>query len=282
VAALLDRVRPLAALLRQAHDPAELADELVNVAAAADGNGSAVESLLSGAVTDRFLVRQTLVRCGVLTNSGRLEPLGVVRLGQAAAILELETESGFRLVLTVPGFLRPSLEQFVNERGDAARPLETITAIREAAASAGPQLQIAAPYLHTGFVRLLAPQVERVLNAGGRVQLVTRALSLKAQDRSSANLDAVTLLRHAANGNPGRLLVASWEETGLGIHFKVVLAHRENGTRVAYIGSSNLTPGGTLAHAEAGVLAEGPQVDALSRWLDLTVEELRRRRLPSA
>jgi hypothetical protein len=282
VAALLDRVRPLAALLRQAHDPAGLADELVNVAAAADGDGSAVASLLSDAVTDRFLVRQTLVRCGVLTDSGRLEPLGVVRLGQAAAILESETESGFRLVLTVPSFLRPSLEQFVKEHGDAARPLETITAIREVAASAGPRLQIAAPYLHTGFITLLAPQVERVLNAGGQVQLVTRALSLKAQDRSSANLDAVTLLRHAADGNPGRLLVASWEETGLGIHFKVVLAHRENGTQAAYIGSSNLTPGGTLAQAEAGVLAEGPQVDALSRWLDLTVDELRRRRLPSA
>lgn len=282
MAALLDRVRPLAALLRQAHDPAGLADELVNVAAAADGDGSAVASLLSDAVTDRFLVRQTLIRCGVLTDSGRLEPLGVVRLGQAAAILESETESGFRLVLTVPSFLRPSLEQFVKEHGDAARPLETITAIREVAASAGPRLQIAAPYLHTGFIRLLAPQVERVLNAGGQVQLVTRALSLKAQDRSSANLDAVTLLRHAADGNPGRLLIASWEETGLGIHFKVVLAQRENGTRAAYIGSSNLTPGGTLAHAEAGVLAEGPQVDALSRWLDLTVDELRRRRLPSA
>jgi hypothetical protein len=50
----------------------------------------------------------------------------------------------------------------------------------------------------------------------------------------------------------------------------------------AYIGSSNLTPGGTLAHAEAGVLAYGPQVEAMSEWLDLTVSELRRQRLPSA
>jgi phosphatidylserine/phosphatidylglycerophosphate/cardiolipin synthase-like enzyme len=276
-------VRPLAALLRQARNPAGLADELVDVAAAsAAADGSAVVSILSEAVTDRFLVRPTLVRCGVLTDSGRLEPLGVVRLGQAAALLESEAESGFRLVLTVPGFLRPSLEQFVSEHSDAARPLETMTAIRETAASAGPRLQIAAPYLHTGFVGLLAPQVERVLDAGGQVQLVTRALSLKAPDRSSANVDAVTLLRHAADGKPGRLLIASWEETGLGIHFKVVLAHCEDGTRAAYIGSSNLTPGGTLAHAEAGVLAYGPQVDALSKWLDLTVSELKRRRLPSA
>lgn len=283
MAAILDRVRPLAALLRQADDPAGLANELVDVAAAATArDGSAVVSSPSEAVTDRFLVRQTLVYCGVLTESGQLEPLGIVRLGQAAALLEFEAESGFRLVLTVPGFLRPSLEQFVTVNGDAARPLETMTAIRETAASAGRRLQIAAPYLHTGFVRLLAPQVERVLDAGGQVQLVTRALSLKAPDRSSANVDAVMLLRDVADGKPGELLVASWEETGLGIHFKVVLAHRENGTRAAYIGSSNLTPGGTLAHAEAGVLAAGPQVDALSRWLDLTVFELRRRRLPSA
>jgi phosphatidylserine/phosphatidylglycerophosphate/cardiolipin synthase-like enzyme len=278
-------VRPLAALLRQAHNPAGLADELFDVAAAAaagDGDSSAVISLLSGAVRDRFLVWPTLVRCGVLTESGRLEHLGVTRLGQAAVLMESESESEFRLVLTVPGFLRPSLEQFVSEHGDAARPLETMTAIRETAASAGPRLQIAAPYLHTGFVGLLAPQVERVLDAGGQVQLVTRALSAKAPDRSSANVDAVKLLRQVADGKPGRLQVASWEETGLGIHFKVVLAHRESGRRAAYIGSSNLTPGGTLAQAEVGVLAEGPQVDALSKWLDLTVDELRRRRLPSA
>jgi len=30
------------------------------------------------------------------------------------------------------------------------------------------------------------------------------------------------------------------------------------------------------------VLAYGPQVEALSKWLDLTVSELMRRRLPSA
>jgi phosphatidylserine/phosphatidylglycerophosphate/cardiolipin synthase-like enzyme len=170
----------------------------------------------------------------------------------------------------------------VAEHGDAARPLETTTAIRETAASAGPRLQIAAPYMHTGFVRLLAPQVERVLDAGGQVQLVTRALSLRTADRSSANVDAVTLLRNAADGKRGTLLVASWEETGLGIHFKVVLAHRADGRQTAYIGSSNLTPSGTLAHAEAGVIANGPQVEALSKWLDLIVSELMRRRLPSA
>lgn len=280
MAAVLDRVRPLAALLRQAHDPARLADELVDMAAA--GDCSAVASLLSEAVTDRFLVWPTLTHCGVATREGRLDPLGAVRLGQAAALLEAETNSGFHLVLTVPGFLRPSLEQWVHEHGDAAQPLETIIAIRETAASAGQRLQIAAPYLHTGFVRLLSPQVERILEAGGQVQLVTRALSLTAPDRSSANVEAVTLLRQAGEGRPGKLVVASWEETGLGIHFKVVLAHRSDGTRAAYIGSSNLTPGGTLANAEAGVLAHGPQVEILSEWLDLTVSELLKRRLPSA
>jgi len=279
VAAVLDRVRPLAALLRQADDPANLTNQLIDVAGA--GDGRAVLSCLSEAVTDRFLVRQTLIHCGVLADSGQLEPQGIVRLGQAAALLEAQDESAFRLVLTVPGFLRPSLEQFVSEHGDAARPLETMTAIRETAASAGRRLQIAAPYLHTRFVGLLAPQVERVLSAGGQVQLVTQALSLKAADRSSANVDAVALLRRAAAGKPGRLLIASWEETGLGIHFKVVLAHRCDGTRAAYIGSSNLTPGGALAQAEAGVLASGPQVDTLSNWLDLTAHELTSRRLPS-
>jgi phosphatidylserine/phosphatidylglycerophosphate/cardiolipin synthase-like enzyme len=140
---------------------------------------------------------------------------------------------------------------------------------------------VAAPYLHVGFVGLLVPDVRRVVAAGGHVQLITRALSQVRPGGGGANSNAVALLRDAAADAPGRLEVASWEEAGLGVHFKVVLAHRSDGVRVAYIGSSNLTPGGTLGHAEAGVLARGPQIDLLAHWLDMTAAELSRRRLPS-
>lgn len=107
-------------------------------------------------------------------------------------------------------------------------------------------------------------------------------MSLTAPARSSANADAIALLRSVADGKPGRLVVASWEESGLGVHLKVVLGHRAGDGPVAYIGSSNPTPGGTLGHAETGVLAHGKQVELLSRWLDVTVAEMERRRLPSA
>jgi hypothetical protein len=118
-----------------------------------------------------------------------------------------------------------------------------------------------------------------VLSRGGNVQVLTRAVTFAGPGRSTANADAVALLRSAATGKPGRLTVASWEESGLGLHLKVVLAYRDHAGPVAYIGSSNPTPGGTLAHAEVGVLAHGPQVELLSRWLDRTADELERRRL---
>ncbi|WP_407698288.1 phospholipase D-like domain-containing protein [Streptomyces marianii] len=59
----------------------------------------------------------------------------------------------------------------------------------------------------------------------------------------------------------------------VGIHFKVVLADDQ----LAYIGSANLTPGGTRVHAEAGMLLRGSRVKALSRWLHVVADELTRR-----
>ncbi|MGV9812185.1 phospholipase D-like domain-containing protein [Streptomyces cellulosae] len=81
------------------------------------------------------------------------------------------------------------------------------------------------------------------------------------------------MLREAAGVASGRLKVCPWDESGLGVHFKVVLADDQ----LAYVGSANLTPGGTEAHAEAGVLLRGKQVKSLSRWLRAVADELTRR-----
>ncbi len=213
----------------------------------------------------------------MLDQAGRVTSEAAVRLAQAAVLTEAAADSGWELVLTVPGFLRTALDTLVAEQGAGARPRETTTTLRQVAAAARSRLVIAAPYLHTEFVRLLATDVERLLAAGGEVVVVTRALALTAPERSSANVEAVTLLRQAADRAGGRLTVRSWEEGGLGIHFKVLLADDE----LAYIGSANLTPGGTLAHAEAGVLLHGHGVAVLRRWLDVVCDELARRRLPA-
>ena len=89
---------------------------------------------------------------------------------------------------------------------------------------------------------------------------------------------AVTLLRDAAARADGTLAVYSWEESGLGVHFKIVLAD----LALAYLGSANLTPGGIAAHAEAGVLLRGEGIDGLAGWPDVVCAELVRRRLPHA
>lgn len=273
-------MRPLADLLRQADDPPGAAGQLCELCLGGVEAGALVAQV-QALVADRPLVRSVLTHAGVLDAAGRLSARAAVLFGHAAALLESDTHAGFEVVLTVPSFLRPALASYLAERGEIARPLETARAVREAAASAGPRLQIAAPFLHSGFVGLLAPDVSRVLAGGGSVQVVTRGLRPGTAEFSPANAEAVALLREAAGAAAGQLEVLSWEEPGLGVHFKVVLAHRGEGDCVAYIGSSNLTPGGTLAHAEAGVFAHGPQVLLLARWLDLTAAELARRRLPS-
>lgn len=276
MAGILETVRPLVSLLGQARDPVGCAYAL-QASAANGADGAALTAQLAAEVTDTALVRATLRFASVLDPAGQVTGEAAIRLAQAAVLSEDAAEGGWHLVLTVPGFLRTALDAFVAEHGAGARPRETTETLREVANTASHRLVIAAPYLHAAFVRLLAADVERILAAGGGVLVVTRALALTAPERSSANVEAVTLLRQAADRTGRALTVRSWEESGLGIHFKVLLADDE----LAYLGSANLTPGGTLAHAETGVLLHGRGVAVLGRWLDMVCDELARRRLPA-
>jgi hypothetical protein len=280
VAAVLDSLTPLVRLLGQADDPAETATRLRTIAAAG-GSGRALAESLGARVADRGLVGPTLTYAGVLGEDGSVAAEALVRLGQVEVLLEAAERvwaPGWDLVLTVPGFLRPSLAELVAEHGDGSRPRDTGQVLAEVAAAATSRLVVAAPFLHTAFVAKLAPAVERLLSDGGEVVVITRALSLATANRSSANVDAVALLREAGVRSGRTVTVRSWEEGSLGVHFKVLLADES----LAYLGSANLTPAGAAGHAEAGVLLRGDTVTTLASWLRLVADELGRRALPSA
>lgn len=276
MARVLEALTPLTGLLTQAVDPVGAAYRLAT-SATAGAAGNTLVAQLQAAITDSGLARVVLQHAGVLDPAGAVTSDAAVRLAQAAVLTEVYAADTDRwdLVLTVPGFMRLALDDLVAVHGDAARPLETTRAVLDVAGRADRRLLIGAPFLHGEFVGLLAPHVRRVSASGGQVVVVTRALSIAAPGRSSANVAAVTVLRDAAGG---ALTVRSWEESGLGIHFKVVIAYGHT----AYLGSANPTLAGSAGHAEAGVLLHGPQLASLERWLDAVCDELARRRLPQA
>ncbi|MFJ3713373.1 phospholipase D-like domain-containing protein [Streptomyces sp. NPDC090053] len=241
--------------------------------ATAGGAGLAISDRIASAVTDRGLVSTALVYAGVLDDAGQRTRAAPLFLAQVHAMVALAIEESCDLVLTVPGFLRESLREMSREHGGPGLPLDTGLTIRAVASSASTRLVIASPFLHESFVAALAPALTTLLSRGGNAVVITRALSGPASRRSDSNVRAVAYLQTAVGASSGRLRICSWDESGLGIHFKVVMADEG----LAYVGSANLTPGGTSGHAEAGVLLRGTQVRALSRWLHVVGEELTRR-----
>ncbi|MEW1906177.1 phospholipase D-like domain-containing protein [Streptomyces sp. NPDC086147] len=272
MARILEPLRPLVSLLLQASDPVATAAAATDTAAAA-GTALEVSAVIMGAVVDQRLVPYALSHAKILDNEGNLTEGAPLLLAQAHAMVAMSVDEGWELVLTVPAFLKESLSTMSRDNGGPGLPLDTGRTIREVAESAQANLLIAAPYLHSSFTTALAPALSTLLRQGGTATIITRALGWSAPNRSNANVKAVAVLREAAGIARDKLTVCSWDETGLGIHFKIVLADDQLG----YIGSANLTPGGTGAHAEAGVLLRGSRVRSLSRWLQVVADELTRR-----
>lgn len=270
MARLLESLRPLVSLLLQAKEPVTTAAAATDLAAAAVP-GYEVVNCISDAVTDRRLVPLALVHAGILDEAEyKLTPSAPLLLAQTHAMIAMAVEESWDIVLTVPVFLRDAVSHMSREYGGPGVPLDTGRTIRTVAQSAETRLVIAAPYLQTSFASVLAPAVTKLVDAGGSVLVITRALSRSSPERSNSNVAAVRVLRAAAGQARDNVEVCSWDERGIGIHFKVVLADE----RLAYIGSANLTRGGTAAHAEAGVLLRGTRVRSLSRWLDVVASEL--------
>jgi phosphatidylserine/phosphatidylglycerophosphate/cardiolipin synthase-like enzyme len=262
VARVLEPLKPLVALIGQAEDPVATAQRLADTADCT--TGPALVALLVGAVTDKRLAEGVLRHAGVIGDGASLLPEAAVRLAQAQALVEALHENQCDLVMTIPPFLRAALADLVRERPAVPRPRETAGTLVALAREARERLVIAAPFLHRDMVESLAPHVSRVLAAGGEAVVITRALAPVTGKPSQANRDAVAVLRRAAGRHEERLLVRSWEQQGLGVHCKVVLADQA----CAYLGSANMTPQGAHAQAEIGVMLRGPQVRMLSLWLD--------------
>jgi phosphatidylserine/phosphatidylglycerophosphate/cardiolipin synthase-like enzyme len=252
VDSVLDALNPLVDLLEHTADPQHTAGRLLE---ATEQDVRAVWAVLDDVVDEPAVVAPTLAHARILTRPARTAELHEHAARQAAAaqaLLAQRHADSWQLVLTVPGFLRAALDDLAGAHPGQPRPRQTATVLTELAAGAATNLIIAAPYLDTGFVRYLIEPVTKLLRAGGHVLVLTRALSLRAPQTSSANVEAVEMLRRARGsaeagpaGTPsGQLRVCSWEERGLGLHFKAVVADR----RRAYLGSSNVTVGGALGH----------------------------------
>ncbi|MEU0487261.1 phospholipase D-like domain-containing protein [Streptosporangium sp. NPDC006013] len=269
MARILEPLRPLVALYHQAQKSVDIAAAATNFAAAA-GTGDGIVELIGSAVTDRRLVSPVLIHAGVLDQKGQVTHTAPLLLAQAHAMTVMAVEESWDLVLTVPAFFKTTLGLMTRDHGGPGLPLDTGTTIRAVAEQARSRLVIAAPYLHASFIEVLAPYVKALLKSGGSTLVITRGLACASPSRSDFNIDAVAVLRKAAGTASERLSVRSWDESGLGIHFKVVMAD----SNIAYIGSANLTPGGTSAHAEAGVLLRGTKVSDLARWLEAVAQQL--------
>ncbi len=280
---VLDALNPLVDLLEHTADPTAVAQQLVQ---ASGLSAEQVFTVLDAACDEPALTGPTLSHAQILTGPARgaaLTEHAPLRAAAAQALLAQRRADSWQLVLTVPGFLAEALNTLAATQPGQRRPRQTATVLTDLAAGARTDLIIAAPYLHTGFVRYLAEPVAALLRTGGTVLVLTRALSLRAPQTSSANTEAVQLLREAHTGarvdagpGAGTLRVCSWEERGLGLHFKAVVADR----RRAYLGSSNVTPGGALGHAEGGVLLDSDRVAVLDGWLRAVADTLEQRRLP--
>ncbi|MGY2121326.1 phospholipase D-like domain-containing protein [Nocardia gipuzkoensis] len=273
MAGVLESLRPLEALMSQADDPLALSADLARLAASG-AEAEVIVATLTAAVTDVRLVEPVLRYADVLDDRGIKTASAAVRLAQVQVLIEMVAADHWELVLTIPEFLRETLDRVVERHGPNARPRSTLTAIAEIASSARRSIVIAAPFLHAGFVETLRVSVSRVLAGGGQVTVITRAL--RSKGLSPANIAAVSALRTLGVDKPGMLRVCSWDEPSLGVHFKVAIADDER----AYLGSANLTPGGMREHAEAGVYLRGRRVFELGRWLAAVADELERRSNP--
>lgn len=256
MAGFLESLTPLAGLVAATADPAATCAALL--AAAGTGTPDAAMQVIGGG----DLVRPALRYAGLLDADGRWTPDArdrLLRLEGAVAVMVSGVDRWLP-VMTVPAYLRGALP--------GGRVDETFPAIRDLIAGAGRRVVMASPFLDAGFEQLI-PAITRFLVNGGQFLLITRDLVNPA----SPNARVVAVLRAACASNRN-LEVVSWEEEGLGLHMKALVAD----ARQAYVGSANFTWGGLGQHAELGIRLEGPAVAEIEHLLDGLATALRSRR----
>jgi hypothetical protein len=179
--------------------------------ALAGADGQAIRGALARSVTDAPLASDVLVHAQVLDITGTVTPLAAVRLGQAQAVTEQRADEGCELVLTVPPFLRGTLDDLTRDTVVGIRPRETLHAIARVSDTAKERLIIAAPYLHPGLMAQLTSHVERITADGGKVVVITRAILPGSSSHSASNRESIALLRAAARRADHGFIVCSWD-----------------------------------------------------------------------
>lgn len=252
----LERLEPLVEVVGKTPDPAATCNAMI--AAVEAGN---VEGLVGCLDDERFAV-SALRYGGVLDERGLLLDSARDQLVRTQTILAARSAGADRWdrVMTVPPYLRKSL--------DREGVPETADVLVRLVSEARRRIVMASPFLDKGFDRLV-PALARFAAGRGSFVLLTRDLV----DPDSRNARVVRDLRRRCGHGP-ELEVVSWEEEGLGLHMKAVVAD----SRRAYVGSANFTWGGMGQQAELGVLLEGPSVAGIERLLDFLAVELRNRK----
>lgn len=252
---ILEHLEALLELLLLAPDPTRTVADLVDLAANKDSAG--ILAMLPASP----LAAAALLRAGVIGESGALVLTARETLLRTQGIVaeRLKPHDTWHEVATVPAYLRPHV--------DLRTFTETLPSLLELVAKARSQLIIASPFLDTGFGHLL-PRLQTFSAQGGSLLVITRELTRN----DSRNSTIVRELRRICA--KGKLAVASWEDEGLGLHIKALVA---DGRR-AYVGSANFTWGGIGQQAELGVLLEGPSVSRIAIYLQELADALRSRR----
>jgi phosphatidylserine/phosphatidylglycerophosphate/cardiolipin synthase-like enzyme len=254
LAAVLDDLKPLIAIIQAQDDSGTAASRLVQTVRG--GDRQALFALLG----DNALTRTALEQAGILGGKDILPGAEAVASVVQGAVSALSLpRSHWEATLTVPAFMRQAMPE--------GTVTETQPLLKHLVTSARSRVILASPFLDRG-VQALIPSLSSFVETGGRLLLITRDL----RSSGSANRKAVEALR-AQVGNSNRLTVRSWEEKSLGIHLKALVAD----SRSAYVGSANFTWGGLTDHFEMGVHVTGEQVKELEAALEQLATELGRR-----
>jgi phosphatidylserine/phosphatidylglycerophosphate/cardiolipin synthase-like enzyme len=258
----LHQLEPLAGLVEAADETATILTRLNMAIAAGDAKG------LPELFPDSRTAASCLRYAGILDANGNLLPGAHDRLIELRTLMALQGGPANRWapVMTVPPFLRRALPE--------GSVLETLPVVRRLVTGARRRLLIASPFLDSSFAALV-PAIARFVGNGGQCLLITR--DLLEEGPAGRNRGIVNRLRSAvadAGSEVGRLEVVSWEEVGLGIHMKVLVAD----SGAAYVGSANLTWGGLGDHAEIGIYLEGSPVIEIERLIEAVAVTLRERR----
>ncbi|MDP9437562.1 MAG: phospholipase D-like domain-containing protein [Actinomycetota bacterium] len=257
MAGFLEALEPLVELAESTAEPQTTCAAAMEAAAAGD-----VDALVRVLGDERFS-RPALRYAGVLDADGQLTDTARDQLVRVQTLVagrdSLARADRWDGVMTVPPYLKDAVRAY------GVR--ETVEVLRDLFSGASARIVMASPFLDKGFHELI-PEVAGFVARGGEFLLLTRGILV-----SEHNAGIVRELRRRC-GNTGKLDVVSWEEEGLGLHMKALVADSSR----AYVGSANFTWYGMTQQAELGTLLEGPSVIGLERLLDSLADVIRKRK----